>query len=436
MRFNWHPKAKIITAGGEANFNDLRLHQKCHHQESCSLSTIHSVNACSSTPNTLLELFSALDFSPHFRIASKQFNQLQTPHCDSSQIAPHVTDQPCFVVPSGGTSGYPKQILRTHQSWIKSFTINTQLWPIAADEKYGLLGDITHSITLFGALEGIHLGKEVYLLKPYRPKTQLEIIQRAGITLLYATPVQLGLLTRVFDSSHLSPITSVKRIIVGGSNLSSLMREQLLNVFPEALIIAFFGSTEASFVACTSEATPEGSVGTAYPEVRIDCVETNDVPATVGKTGRIRVHSPFVGLGTVTELGFKPFKGVCFTGEIGFFDQQSNLYISGRSDRMFTTSDVNIFPEEIETYFLQIPNIVGAYVYPLANSIRGQSIEAFLFVGKNRIDVSQILKQCRQELGSHKTPKTVHVMNGSPPLLPSGKPNLNKIRALIGRNTP
>ena len=60
-----------------------------------------------------------------------------------------------FRTKTGGTSKEPKSVLRTTQSWIKSFEVINSLQK--EKENYLIFGDLTHSLALYGMVEALYL---------------------------------------------------------------------------------------------------------------------------------------------------------------------------------------------------------------------------------------------------------------------------------------
>ncbi len=132
------------------------------------------------------------------------------------------------------------------------------------------------------------------------------------------------------------------------------------------IILQGYGLTETSpLVAGTLVKTRKsGTVGVAIKdvEIRIDLKEDE-----VENSGEIMVKGPNVMLGYYedeeeTKKVLK--KGWFYTGDIGYFDNQGNLVISGRTKNVIVTQNgKNIYPEEIENYINKIPLVFESMVY-------------------------------------------------------------------------
>lgn len=134
------------------------------------------------------------------------------------------------------------------------------------------------------------------------------------------------------------------------------------------VILQGYGLTETSpLVAGTLvKSRKAGTVGVAIKdvEIRIDLKEDE-----IENSGEIMVKGPNVMLGYYeneeeTKKVLK--KGWFYTGDIGYFDNQGNLVISGRTKNVIVTQNgKNIYPEEIENYINKIPFVSESMVYGL-----------------------------------------------------------------------
>ena len=89
---------------------------------------------------------------------------------------------------SGGSTGHPKLIERTHASWIYSFEHLRSLGGIREGDRVAVLGSLGYSIHAYAAFEALHLGADVLLLSGSRPDRQMLAIEQMGATAVYATP--------------------------------------------------------------------------------------------------------------------------------------------------------------------------------------------------------------------------------------------------------
>jgi long-chain acyl-CoA synthetase len=169
---------------------------------------------------------------------------------------------------------------------------------------------------------------------------------------------------KVFKKIHDNLGGNLKYILVGAAPVD----KDTIDVMEGFgfIMLQGYGLTETSpLVAGTLIKTRKaGTVGTAIKnvEIRIDLKEDE-----VENSGEIMVKGSNVMLGYFeneeeTKKVLK--KGWFYTGDIGYFDNQGNLVISGRTKNVIVTQNgKNIYPEEIENFINKIPFVSESMVY-------------------------------------------------------------------------
>lgn len=392
-RFRWHPDARLFDCHGRG------------------LQPQPGGSQAEDSPQGLAQVIGL----PAFRIGAPD------------QLPPARQVLPVFETLTSGSTGTPRRILRTQASWTASFAVNAR-FGIGPGARVAVLGRLVHSLALYGAVEGLHLGAEVHLLDGLRPDRQRKALIARGITHLYTTPAQLRLLV---EGDGLCP--ELRLVMVGGSKLDPALRAAVLAMAPDAQVREFYGAAEASFITLADETTPEGSVGRPYPGVKL----------TLDEGGEVWVRSPYLFLGyagrpdqPALSSGEGQGEGNSATrwrdgwlsvGEIGWLTE-GNLYLKGRAGRMVTVADQNVFPEEIEGLLFSLPGILRAAVLPVLDAKRGQVLIAMAQGDPGQ--EAAIMARLRAELGPLKAPKALIWLQDWP-TLPSGKTDLVSLQAKL-----
>jgi long-chain acyl-CoA synthetase len=333
---------------------------------------------------------------------------------------PQDTPTPMFETLTGGSTGTPRRIWRTQASWVRSFGVNADLFGIGPGIMVAVLGHLSHSLALYAAVEGVHLGAGVHLLAGMQPGRQARAIAARRIGILYATPVQLRLL---LDAAR-GPVLQTAHVIVGGGALDAPLRGKLGLMFPNAVIHGFYGAAETSFVALSSASDTPGTAGMPYPGVRIALRDGEGAAAGDGP-GEVWVQSPYLANGYAgADFGSARWKdGWVSVGEWGRMDA-GQLIILGRASRMVRIADQSVFPEEIEAFLLGQPGVQDAAIVARPDMRRGHVLEAIL-----RGDPSgarAILMAAKSRFGPLAAPRRVHWRQDWPQL-PSGKTDLARL---------
>ncbi len=378
-RFRWHPEARLIDGAGRE---------------------VQPLPAGALVlPDNAGGLAAAIGL-PAFRIGALD------------QPAPDPDEVPVVETLTSGSIGAPRRIRRAQASWIASFAVNAGLG-IAPDARLAVLGGLVQSLALYGAVEGLHLGAEVHLLVSLRPDRQRRALAERRISHLYATPAQLRLL-----AEGAGDCPDLRLVLVGGSKLDPALRTALRAMAPAAQVREFYGAAEASFITLADDATPQDSVGRAYPGVEIN----------VDPDGEIWVRSPYLFQGYGSGSGVARWRGGWLSvGEVGRLEG-GFLYLHGRAGRMVTVADQNVFPEEIEALMQGLPGIARVAVLPVPDARRGRVLVALVQGDPAR--EAAILGALRAALGPLKAPKAL-IWQADWPLLPSGKSDLRALEARV-----
>jgi long-chain acyl-CoA synthetase len=192
------------------------------------------------------------------------------------------------------------------------------------------------------------------------------------------------------------------------------------------MVTEFYGAAETSFIAWNDGSGPEGSVGRAYPgvEIRID-------PPGVD-LGTIWVKSPYLFEGSAE--GESPdtqwHDGFVTVGEVGHLAEDGSLSIAGRKNRMVTIGDQNVFPEDIELFFLAHQGVTHAAVLPRRDQHRGTVLVALIDALPENMTVDDLLRAGRQRFGTLAAPRRIFVAEDFP-VTASGKPDLPRATQIM-----
>ena len=337
-----------------------------------------------------------------------------------------------FQCTSSGSSGQPKRIRRTHKSWIRCFDANARLWNLGQSERYAILGALSHSLSLYGAMEALHFGAALIDASGQRPHNQLAKIEICKPSVVYATPSQIKLLFEAFRSKSIAPVLSLKKAFIGGSSLDRPTADACQRMFPEVEIHQFYGASETSFIAMSSRDTPEGSTGKAFPSVEIEVRSRERGKLGAGEIGEIWVRSPYLFTEYASNVQGNAAwdTGWVSVGEIGSLDSAGNLYIEGRKDRAVQIADKTVHPERIEEYLAGLQGVENSAIVPIKDRVRGTSLVAFVKMRSNStFDATGIFRACRTEFGSGISPRKIVAVDEWP-LLHSGKTDYSVLRSM------
>jgi long-chain acyl-CoA synthetase len=298
------------------------------------------------------------------------------------------------IVYSSGTGGRPKGCMMTHENYLEQCVALTSLYPFWPGVRYLSILPTNHAIDfMVGFFGPFTCGACVVHLRTLRPEFVREAFTKYKITYVSLVPLvlknlQKGLQTKfdelpsgkrkvfnllvainkAFTKPHprlwLSRILlkdvhaafggELQAIIVGGA----FTEPQTLQFFYDLGIPVAngYGLTEAGTAITVNDLKPfrADTVGKPLPGMEVKIVD----PAADG-VGEVYVRSKTVMSGYLNEPELTAetiVDGWLRTGDLGKFDRQGHLHLSGRKKNMIVTEEgKNIYPEDIESAFESLP---------------------------------------------------------------------------------
>ncbi len=299
------------------------------------------------------------------------------------------------IVFTSGTTGNPKGVMLSHGSIMSSLEALYSAFPITDEDTAFSILPIHHVYErIVGILLSFYCGQHVFFSRSIKPREMLSDLEIAKPTVWLNTPLILerlllrieqgkakNFLTRALPSRFFGRMAKkrlgldrLKLIVSGGAALSESASEGLEKYeFP---LIQGYGMSETSAViAANPFSRPKNASGGLIlenSEVEIRDVDSEGI-------GEICVRSPNVMDGyyknpTATREILSD--DWLRTGDLGYFDHEGYLYITGRKKSVIVTKGgKNISPEEIEEKLTPLETVEEAIVF----SPDDERIQAVIF---------------------------------------------------------
>ncbi len=265
----------------------------------------------------------------------------------------------------------------------------------------------------------------------------LESITSFKLTCLYLVPTLYHdlLASPGFANAN---ITSVTKLGFAGAPMSDGLLKRLSAAFKPELFVNHYGSSEVYTCSIDQDATRKpGSAGragmnTRLRVVRLDAASPSDL-AAVNEEGQIIADllsdEAFEGYWNRPDANAKSLRdGWYFTGDTGFFDQDGDLFVSGRVDDMIISGGENISPVDIESVLSLHPAVDEVAVAGVKDERWGQRVVAFI-KRREYVDAGGLDAWCREsDLVNFKRPRD-YVFVDEIPKSPVGKILRRKLSA-------
>ena len=261
----------------------------------------------------------------------------------------------------------------------------------------------------------------------------LELIEQEKVTNLYLVPTLYHDLLSHPRFAR-GRVTSVTKVGFAGAPMADALLQRVDEAFRPQLFVNHYGSSEIYTFTITQRATAKpGCAGRAAINARIRVAKLDadgrrsgpDDLAVPREEGQIIADlagdEAFEGYWNRPDADAKALRdGWYFTGDTGYFDEDGELYVSGRVDDMIISGGENISPVEIESVLSLHPAVDEAVVAGLPDDRWGQRVVAFV-KAKAAVDAASLDEHVRKsELMSFKRPRD-YVFVREIPKSPVGK---------------
>jgi long-chain acyl-CoA synthetase len=320
---------------------------------------------------------------------------------------------------TGGTTGLPKGVNITHGQMSVNISQREAVLPTRPDDEIVLC--VMPLFHVFAVSMCLHLtaycrGKLV-ILPRYKPDLVFEAIAAERITRLPAGPtVFIGLMGA--EGFAAADLASLRTAYSGSAPLpeETLKRWQTATGCP---ILEGYGQSEAgpilTYIGEGTEPKP-GSVGPPLPltEVQIVDVETGMRVLGKGEAGEIRARGPQIMSGyrnRPEETAEALRQGWLYTGDIGEFDGDGDLFIRDRKKDMVITGGYNVYPREIDEVLYSHPAVLEAAAVGVPDDYRGEVIKVYVALKPGVTATSDDLRaHCEANLAKYKLPAEIELV--------------------------
>ncbi len=354
---------------------------------------------------------------------------------------PDPSDVALFLL-SGGTTGLPKLIPRTHDDYAYNSRASAEVCGFGPDTVYLVALPISHNFPLSspGIQGALQSGGKVVLTNNAEPAGAFALIERERVT---ATALVPALAMRWIEGPERErfDLSSLRLLQVGGARLNP---EPARRVKPAlgCQLQQVFGMAEGLLNYTRLDEPEEAIVETQgrpvspADEIRIVDEDDRDVPP--GEPGNLLARGPYTirGYYRAPEHNRRAFTsdGYYRTGDVVRLHSSGNLIVEGREKDMINRGGEKISAEEVENLILAHPAVFNAAAVAMPDPVLGERTCAYVILkpGANLSFEELIAFLEKQQIAKFKLPERLELVD-SFPLTNVGKVSKKDLREDIAR---
>ena len=380
----------------------------------------------------------------HVVVAGKSENFVTLAHLPESTAelkGPEPGDI-AFCLLSGGTTGMPKLIPRTHDDYAYQMRACAEGLGFGRNDVYLATLPVAHNAALGcpGMLGALAVGGKTVLSSTGNPADVFDLITEHGVTLTTLMPpvVALWLEAAEFFDTDFSRLM----IQVGSAHLPEATARRVLDDLGAGLT-HWFGMAEGLLTYTRPGDPPDVVVATQgrplSPDDEIRVVNPDDRDVTPGEVGELLTRGPYTirGYFRAGEQNRAAFTadGFLRTGDLVRIRPDGNMVVEGRVKDVINKGGEKIIAAELEDIIAGHPSVRAVAAVAAPDELTGEQVCIFVEPGTEDAPVLNELRGFLQESGiaDFKLPERLEIVR-SLPKTTVGKVDKAALRRLLARD--
>jgi acetyl-CoA synthetase len=308
-------------------------------------------------------------------------------------------NDPGFIIYTSGTTNKPKGLVHSALGFLVGAYANVK-WSLdlQPSDAYWCTADVGWlTFPIFAAVGGLahgatHIIYEGSLDTPTTSRAY-DIIERYGVTKVFTAPTALRMMRRAGDELVAkAKLDTLQLVSLVGEPLDPETWHWTRDVFGGGKIFVnnTYGQTEtgSAWTSTMIGATPTrpGSCGHPLPGYRGHVLRDDGTIADPCELGALVLSEPFPCLARTVykdharyiETYLSQFPGHYCASDAALFDQDGQLWVTGRIDDVINVAGHRLSTMEVESALVSHPKVAEAAVVGRPDDLKGQAIVAFV----------------------------------------------------------
>jgi 2,3-dihydroxybenzoate-AMP ligase len=332
---------------------------------------------------------------------------------------------PAIFQLSGGTTGVPKLIPRTHNDYAYNSRLAADVCAVTGDSVLLLALPIAHNLPLAcPGLQGYLMrGGKVVLSASTRPEDLFRLIEEQRVTHLKVVP---ALLIRLINDPSIGKydLSSLAVIQSGGQRMQPEVRLRTKELIPSVTVQENFGMSEGMLFFVRLDDPEEVRLETCgrplSPDDEVRLVDEEGREVAPGEVGELTCRGPYTlrGYYGVPEYNARQFTpdGFYRSGDLMRRHPSGNYVVEGRKKDLINRGGEKISAEEIENLILAHPAVQNIACVPMPDPHLGEKMCACVIPKAGRsLSLEELIEYLKQkEIAKFKLPERLEILSDFP----------------------
>jgi long-chain acyl-CoA synthetase len=340
---------------------------------------------------------------------------------------------------TGGTTGFPKGVMLSHQSMVGG-ALNRLALGFPVGPVYLHAAPVFHLAGALGMFWQLVAGGTHVFIPSFTPTAFMEAVQKERVTDSLIVPTMIQMILDSPDRPRYD-LSSLRFLIYGASPIGEGLLDRALEALPQVSMMQGYGMTESAGPVTYLPPefhTVEGrkraklrSAGRAGAMSEVKIVNADRVEVPRGAVGEIAIRgmANMVGYWRKSEETAKTMQdGWIYSGDGAYMDEEGFVFIVDRVKDMIVSGGENVYSAEVENALSRHPAVATCAVVGIPSERWGEQVHAVVVLRDGaEVMEDELIAHCKSLIANYKCPRSVE-FRPALPLSGAGKILKSRIR--------
>jgi acyl-CoA synthetase (AMP-forming)/AMP-acid ligase II len=348
---------------------------------------------------------------------------------EKSEVQNLKYDDPCMLLYTSGTTGFPKGAVYSHGSLLVGMLVHVHAIASRQTHRVMLPSPLYSAAGIAGIYCAVYVASQISLIN-YDVETACQTIERDKITFTNLVPTTIQMLL-ASEVSRKYDLSSLEILLYGGSPMPETVLRSAMERFPKCGFRQTFATTETGCSGTVLEPSDHRealenplrkhllqSCGRAQTNVDVRIVGEDWKTLADGETGEIAIctEANMLGYWNNADATAKTLHdGWLRTGDMARRDGNGYFYLVDRKNDLIVSGALNVYPSEVERILQEHPAIYEVAVIGVPSEKWGEEVKAIAVLKEGaNVSEQELIDFCEGKLAGFKKPKSVEFIDKLP----------------------
>lgn len=322
---------------------------------------------------------------------------------------------------TSGTTGRPKGVVKTHESYHAQYVINNINMGVLPTDKVMLVMPMCHVNSIFYSFPYTLVTAPVFVynMVSFDPEDLLKTIEKYKITFTSLVPTHYIMMLALPDEVKNSiDVSSIRQLLISSAPARKDLKLAIMDYFKNSELWEAYGTTEGGLVTLLRPEYQFEKLGSIGKEIfgidKIKLLDEDRNPVPDGEVGELFYRTPmiFKDYWKEPEKAKAAFLGEWSSaGDMAKRDEDGFYTLVDRKANMIITGGENVYPSEVENAVGAHPAVQDVAVIGIPDDKWGEAIKAVVILNENYKPNDDLAKEImaftKGKIAGFKRPKSI-----------------------------